>query len=110
MIGRIAARTVDAFGVDAEPTAGVDEHQHRRIAVVQRREVVHCAGRVARAHPVRWRIELRTDHHQHGQPWWRITGEPYRRQVHEFAAVLEFRGCSADGHRHHGAVGGAYTL
>ena len=42
MIGGVAAAPVDAFGVDAERAARIDEHQHRRNPAVGGRE---CIGR-----------------------------------------------------------------
>ena len=96
---------VDAFGVVVERAAGVDEHQHRRVAAVGGGEVVDRLDRIARPQPVRGGVELAADHHHRRQRRRRVGGEPGGRQVHQFAAVLEPRGGRADGDRHHGALG-----
>ncbi len=103
VVGRVTACSVDAFGVVVERTTGVDEDQHRGVAVMGGGEVVDRLDGLTGAQPVGGSVELAADHHQCRELGWRGAGIPGRREVDELAAVPEARRCIACVDRHHRA-------
>ena len=82
-----ASGTVDAFGVDPEPSGRVNEDQDGCPAAVLGGESVGCGYGLPGADPVRRFRVLAADHLQDWQPGPRRGVEPHRRQVHQFLAV-----------------------
>ncbi|CFE83036.1 Uncharacterised protein [Mycobacterium tuberculosis] len=95
VVGRVATPSIDAFGVVVERAAGIHEYHDGSIAAVGGRKVVERLHRVTGSRPIGGCVELTADHHHRRQLRRRrvlgtmLSVEPGRRQVHQFAAMLE---------------------
>ena len=105
MVRGVTPRAVHASGVIVERADGVDEDEHRGVAIVRGRELVDGRDGVSGTQPIGCGVELTADHHDRGKCGRWIAGEVGRRQIHPFGAVREPRCVGGDGDRQHRALG-----